>query len=451
MRIIKVGRIFFSIILFFFYADFSFSQQRDTLVLTLESAVSMALENNWDVLISQKDIQKSEAQISEAYSNAFPRLELTANYARNIKLPVLFIPPNTPFNPSGETQTFELGSKNSVDAGITLSQVLYSQKVNTAIQIAGEYSEYSKTGTAATKQQVTLAVKRTFYTILLARELVKVSMQNYNAAKANFDNVELMFKKGAASEYDYLRSEVQVANAQPMLLQSENGLDLALSSLKNLCAIEINKPVEIRGEFVFKEVPQEEILAVSSKAVENNPLVKQLKIQESLLDKNVLVERSDYFPTLALFGQYQYQTQDNSFRIKDYKWANNIMVGLQVSYLLFDGFGRSARIEQAIIDKEKVGLGLRKLEEGLKVQVIQAEMKMDEAKKRITAQEKSLQQADKALKIAMTRYKSGVGTQLEIIDTQAALTFAQTNYSQAVYDYLIAKSDWEFAVSTSLD
>ncbi len=451
MKIIKEGRIFFGIILLFIHANFAFSQQRDTLFLTLDGAIAMALENNWDILISQKDIQKSEEQINETYSNAFPRLEFTGNYSRNIKLPVLFLPPNTAFNPSSETQTFELGSKNSIDAGLTLTQVLYSQKVNTAIQIAGEYSDYSKTGNAATKQQITLAVKKTFYTILLAKELVKVSKQNYNAAKANFENVEKMFKQGAASEYDYLRSEVQVANASPMLLQSENNLNLALSSLKNLLAVDINLPVDVKGEFAYKEVPHEEIMTVSSNAVDNNPLVKQLRIQESLLDKNIIIQRADNFPTLALFGQYQYQTQDNYFRIKDYKWANSIMVGLQLSYLLFDGFGRSARIEQAIIDKEKIGLGLRKLEEGLKVQVIQAEMKMDEAKKRIAAQGMSLQQADKALKIAMTRYKSGVGTQLEIIDTQAALTYAQTNYSQAVYDYLIAKSDWEFAVSNSLN
>ncbi len=451
MKIIKEGRIIFGIILLFLHANLAFSQQRDTLVLSLDGAISTALENNWDVLISQKDIQKSEEQISEAYSNAFPRLEFTGNYSRNIKLPVLFLPPNTAFNPSSETQTFELGSKNSIDAGLTLTQVLYNQKVNTAIQIAGEYSDYSKTGNAATKQQIILAVKKTFYTILLAKELVKVSKQNYNAAKANFENVEMMFKQGAASEYDYLRSEVQVANAAPMLLQSQNSLDLALSSLKNLLAIDINLPIDVKGEFVYKEVPQKEILLVGSKAVENNPLVRQLRIQESLLDKNIVVQQADNFPTLSLFGQYLYQTQDNYFRIKDYKWANSIMVGLQISYLLFDGFGRNARIEQAIIDKEKAGLGLRKLEEGLKVQVIQAEMKMDEAKKRIAAQEKSLQQADKALKIAMTRYKSGVGTQLEIIDTQAALTYTQTNYSQAVYDYLIAKSDWEFAVSTSLN
>jgi outer membrane protein TolC len=80
---------------------------------------------------------------------------------------------------------------------------------------------------------------------------------------------------------------------------------------------------------------------------------------------------------------------------------------------------------------------------------MQAIMNMDEAKKRIDAQSKSLEQAEKAQKIAQTRYKNGVGTQLELIDTQAAMTMAHTNYAQAVYDYLVAKAEWENAVSLS--
>jgi len=451
MKSCKKGIILLSVLLSFFINNVNFAQVKDTLVLNLKDAVSKALENNWDIQLSKKDIEKSQEQINEAYSNAFPRLDFTGNYTRNIKLPVLFIPPDNAFNPSSSTIAMELGSKNSFTGTLGVTQVLYNQKVNTAIKIAGEFSEYSKTGNQATREQVTLSVKKIFYTILLARELVKVNKQNYEAAKANYDNVSLLYKQGAVSEYDFLRSEVQVANIQPMLIEAENDLELAKSSLKNLLAIDVNQPVDVKGDFVFEEVSEEVIKEAGTDAINKNPLVRQLVIQESLLDKNITVERSDFYPTLSFFGQYAFQTQDNTLKIGHYLWPQSFMVGLQLSYLLFDGFGRTSRIQQAIIDKEKVGLGRRKLEEGLKVQILQAQMKMEESKKRIQAQQKSLQQADKALKIAQTRYKSGVGTQLEIIDTQAALTIAQTNYSQAIYDYLVARSDWEYTTSVNLN
>lgn len=424
-----------------------FAQNKDTLYLSLHDAVAMALEKNWDVKLSEKDIQKAQEQIDEAYANAFPRLNLQGTYIRNIKLPVLFLPPNTAFNPTSQTQTLELGSKNSYDAALTLSQVLYSQKVNTAIKIAGEYADYASLGKEATEQQIVLTVKKSFYTILLTKKLVKVALQNFDAAKANYENVSALYKQGAASEYDFLRSEVQVSNVQPMLIQAKNGLELSKIALKNILNVPMDQPVEISGKFEYKKIESEIMDETSNSAIFNNPLVKQLKVQESLLDKNILVQRADYFPTLSFFGQYDFQTQDNTYRLKNYKWVETFMVGLRLDYTLFDGFGRSARIQQAIIDKEKVELGRRKLEEGIKVQILQSRKKMEESEKKIAAQEKSLEQADKALKIAETRYKSGVGTQLEIIDTQAAYTFAQTNYSQAIYDYLIAQADWEYYVS----
>lgn len=423
------------------------TDNNSVLKLTLQDALNIAITNNWDMKIAQKEIRKSEEQIDEAYSNAYPRIEFSGTYIRNIKMPVMFIPPNSLINPTPETQTFELGSKNSYDATFKLSQVIYSQKVNTAIKIADDYSEFTKVGTKATKNEIVLNVKKAFYGILLMRELVKVAEQGYEVAKANYDNVALLYKQGVASEYDYLRAEVQLANTQPQLIQAKNGYELSKNYLKNLLSLDLNKNVEIIGEFKFEEIPASLLLETGADIITNNPLVKQLSIQSSMLEKNITIEKSEYYPTLAFFGQYSYQSQDNSFTFSNYKWAQSFLVGLQLSYPIFDGFRRGARIEQAIIEKDKVDLTKRKVEEALRIQILQAEMKMDEAKKRIFAQEKNLLQAEKTLKIAQTRFKSGVGTQLELIDTQAALTFAKTNYAQAVYDYLVAKTEWEFAVS----
>ncbi len=439
--------IFISILTLSFICASKVSAQHDTLSYTLEQAIAKALADNWDVQLAQKDINRSQEQISEAYSNAFPRIDFTGNYTRNILLPVLFIPPNNPFNPTPNTETIELGSKNSFAGTLGLTQVLYSQKVNTAIKIAGEYANYSEAGSKATKQSIALSIKRAFYSILMAEQIVNVTQRSYESAKSNYENVTALFKQGVSSQFDLLRSEVQLANVQPALIQAENNLELAKSVLKNLLTIDIKTPIKIVGDFSYHEVPQEKVVNAVSNSVNNNPLVQQLRIQESLLDKNIIIQRADYFPTLAFFGQYQYQSQDNTWNVKNYNWAKSFMVGLQLSYTLFDGFGRGARVEQAIIDKEKVAIGRSKLEEGLKVQVQQSLLKMEESKKRIDAQEKSLSQADTALKIAETRYKNGIGTQLEIIDTETALTMAQTNYYQAIYDFLIAKSEWEYAVS----
>ncbi len=231
------------------------------------------------------------------------------------------------------------------------------------------------------------------------------------------------------------------------MIQTENNLTLSVNYLKSLLSIDISTPVEVKGAFEFAKEDSVLIEETSSMALNNSPFLRQLELQESLLDKSYVIEKSEYFPTLALFGQYSYQTQDNTFQFSNYKWAESMLIGLQLSYTLFDGFRRGARMEQALIDRQKVSLTRRKVEEGLRIQVLQARLKMKEAEKKIFAQEKNLKQAEKTVSIAQTRFKNGIGTQLELIDTQTALTFAATNQAQAVYEYLIAKADWEYAVS----
>lgn len=181
-------------------------------------------------------------------------------------------------------------------------------------------------------------------------------------------------------------------------------------------------------------------------ALTTNPSILQLSLQESLLEKNISIAGANYFPTLSLVGAYQWQTQDNTFLFRNYNWATLFSVGLQLSYPLFDGFKTSQRVQEASADWEKVRYTRLKAEEGLSIQIQSAELKMAEAKKRIAGQDKNIEQAQKAVRIAQTRFSSGVGTQLELLDAQVAMTRAQTNYAQARYDYLVAKAEWQYAV-----
>jgi outer membrane protein len=425
--------------------------QAQPLVLTLEQAISLALERNRDVLIAEQDRYKADAQIGEAKSGAFPQLFLSGQYARNVKTPVLFLPPGPPFNNTGSVMTIKLGSDNSYTAGLQLSQTLFSPKLKTAINMAEDYQEFTEKSYEGTSQDVVLSVKKAFYGVLLAQRLVDVSREGLEVARADYENVKSLYNHGAAAEYDFLRAEVQVASTEPMLIQAENNLELAKNALKNILAVDLKQDIEVKGEFIYAETPADLVQQANSAALEKNPTIQQLALQESILEKNISIERADYLPTLSLFGSYQWQTQDNSFQFGNYNWAQSFVLGLQVSYPIFNGFRTSARTEQASIDRQKIQYTRLKAEEGLKIQILQAQLKMEEARKRIAAQEKSISQAEKALTIAQTRYKSGVGTQLELLDTQAALTRTQTNYAQAVYDFLIAKAEWERAVGWNQD
>jgi outer membrane protein TolC len=416
------------------------------MTLTLQQALALALEHNRDILIADQERYRADAQISEARSGAFPQLSLAGTYSRYIQKPVLFLPPNSPINPSNATAKFELGSDNSYTMGATLSQALYSRKVGMALEIASTYRDFAEQSYRATAQDVTLAVKEAFYGVRLAEQLVAANRQGLEVVRANFENVQAQYKHGAAAEFDLLRAEVELANTEPLVISAENNLVLAKNALKNLLTIPLDQDLVVQGGFEFEEVSPVVMTAAEQDVLMKNPAIIGLNLQESMLEKNISIERANYFPTLSLIGAYQWQTQDNTFQFKNYNWAQTLSVGLQLSMSLFDGLRTGARIEQAQVDYQKIHLTRLKAEEGIRIGAQSAALKMAEARKRIQGQEKSIDQAQKAVRIAQTRYKSGVGTQLELLDTQVAMTRAQTNYAVAVYDYLVARAAWQYAV-----
>ena len=418
----------------------------ERMVLTLDKAITLALEQNRDVMVAEQERYRSEAQISEAWSGALPQIGISGQYIRNIKPQVLFLPPNNIFNPTDQTEVFTLGASNAYTLGASIAQPLYSRKVGLALDIAHTYREYTDEAFHATTQEVTLAVKKAYYGVLLCAKLVEANRQGLDVVRANCENIRSQYNHGSAAEYDLLRAEVELANTEPGLISAENNLLLARNALKTLLAIPLETDIDVRGEFTFEEVAPRVLEESRESALVNNPLVAGLKLRESLLEMKISIERADYFPSLSLFGSYQYQSQDNTFNFNRYLWANSLSVGLQLSYTIFNGFGTDARAEQASIDHQEAHYQRLKAEEGLRVQVQSAELKMVEARKRIEGQQKNIEQAEKAVHIAQTRYRSGVGTQLELLDSQVAMTRAQTNYAQAIYDFLVAKADWTSAV-----
>jgi outer membrane protein len=416
------------------------------MVLTLDSAIALARINNRDLLIADQNRSRADAQIDEAWADALPQFSISGSYSRNILVPVFFVSPNTPMNPTKETAKFVIGSKNSYQAGVQVSQPLFSRKVGVALDIANDYREYSEQAYQSTEQGVELTVKRAFYTILLAQQLVSANRQGLEVVKANLENVESLYRHGSAAEYDLLRAQVQLANTEPLLTSAENGLALAKNALKNLLALPMEQDVDVTGEFKFDRVPEETLELARRNALASNPSIAQLALQESMMEKNIEIAQAAYFPTLSLVGAYRWLTEDNSFEFADYNWAQTMNVGVVLSFTVFDGFRTSARAQQAIIDRQKVRLARLEAEGGLKIQIQSTELNMVEARKRMEGLERSIEQAQKAVSIAQTRFRSGVGTQLELLDTQVAMTRVQTTYAQAVYDYNVARAEWEYSV-----
>jgi outer membrane protein TolC len=208
------------------------------------------------------------------------------------------------------------------------------------------------------------------------------------------------------------------------------------------------EPIDVQGELRFEPVDPVLLENASTLAVENNAGLRALEDQMRVNEKLVTIYKSESLPTLAAFGDYQWQAQNEHLgRISTNDFVRSSQVGVQLSLNLFNGLQTSSRVDQARVDMMTTQQQLSMAKDGMLTNTQNIRFRLDEARKRIESQTSTVEQAEKGYSIATVRYQDGSGTQLEVNDADLALMRARVNRVQAMYDYLVAAADLEQALS----
>jgi len=148
-------------------------------------------------------------------------------------------------------------------------------------------------------------------------------------------------------------------------------------------------------------------------------------------------------PSLAAFGNYQFQSQANDFNFSDYEWVSTASAGLQLQIPIFQGFAKRYREQQVLVGIDKLKIQQDYLNRNLTIQAQNSLIRMKSFAEQIVSSKEGIALAEKGYSIAQTRYKTGSGTYLELNDAEVALLQAKSNYNQAIFDYLQAKVEFE--------
>jgi outer membrane protein TolC len=410
--------------------------------LTLDRAITIAIQNNPYLEASRLEVDRSDAVVREAWGTAMPRIDLTANYTHALKKPVFFLPDF--LNPgSGNIIPIEIGATHSVDMIFYGEQILFDAAVFIGVGAAKTYSQASREGFRASQLDVVTNTRNAFYGVLVAKEVVALMRENIQYSQENLDNVRILYDQGLVSEYDRLRAEVTVENIRPELINAENAFLVAINNLKNAIGISYDTEIQVEGKLDYQPVP-DSLIATAQKAVlESNASLAALRLQAEVNDAIASVQRTYYLPTVSAFGNYVYQAQKNAFTLSTNDFITSSVIGLTFRLNIFEGFQTNARVEQAELEYRKTQEQVQSLELGLQTATEKAILELNKARQRIESQGRTVEQAERGHKIATTRYNSGQGTQLEVNDAQLALATAKVNRIEAVFQYTIATNELE--------
>lgn len=428
----------------------------ESVTLTIEKAVELALANNIEMQNARQDFFRAQAQRREAKATAYPVITTFAQQthypslaAQPFDFPIPFgvldengIPVPITDDPTHQQTDIipievnvSFGTDYQLVYGFNVTQPIFDGRVLAALRSANVYGDLAQASLDVSRLRVIEQTKITFYRVLLSEHVVDVMKSSLKLIEQNQRDTEALYKLGKAAEFDLIRVDVQVANQVSQISNARKTAALAEAGLKRVCGLKQRADISVVGDIAIQssELPNYEELMV--KLFQHQPLLTQLEANNKLMKENILLQKSEFMPSLALTGSYQQLLPYNrgNFDLGDFRKATSI--GLSMNFPLFNGFGSVARVQQARADFKKSEYRLEDVKENLLVELSNLYLTLEEARNRIEAGIKSVKQANRGVEIAQELYSRGMTTQLQVMDANNARNQAELGLAQAYFEY----------------
>ncbi|MCS6771470.1 MAG: efflux RND transporter permease subunit [Kiritimatiellae bacterium] len=391
----------------------------------LARCLDTAVAQNYEILSARERLRQQSGSVIEAEGRRIPNIRISGMYQEEAE------DLGMPGKKNDATWNLGLEAVQSLYAGGSLAASSQARKLE---------EEAARLELQSVINNVLLEVRERFYAVLLARSQVRVQEQNVELLQEELQSAKNKLEAGAVSPFNVLRAEVALANGYPPLIRARNDYRLALEELARVLgfpppAAGQEATLDVVGELSFDSF-QTSLAEARALAFANRPELKRLALLREARARDLRAAKGSYQPQLNAFAGYQYQSDPMS----EDRWENvdGWRAGLMLNWNLFDGQQTRGRILQAASALEQTRLAEEKARLDIDVEVRRAYSSFVEAQELVTATRKVVEQAEESLRLARSRFDVGAATQLDVLQSQQALTQARDNEVQALFSYNVA-------------
>lgn len=452
----------------------SYAQQ----VLTLDSCRALALANNKELRISQEKVNAAHYEKKAAFTNYLPKIDLTGGYMRTQKeisllsdaqkqsignmgtnlgnqlqqlvaanpglaaglqelLPGAVAGLTDGLNGVGQglVDAFRTDTRNMTVGAATLTQPLFMGGKIIAYNKITKYAERLAESQHATgMQDLILQTDQVYWQIISLVNKKKLAENFLELVQKLDSDVDKMIKEGVATKADGLSVKVKVNEAEMMLTQVDNGLNLSKMLLCQLCGLPLETDFQLADESM-KDLPLPNTYTEAnvSTALSNREELKSLELASEIYRQKVNVVRADFLPSVALTANYLVTNPSlvNGFENKlRGMWAAGIVVKIPVFHWGEGIYKVKAAKAEANIARYK----LEDIKEKVELQVTQNSYKVNESTKKLALAEKNMEKAEENLRYANLGFKEGVIPTSNVLEAQTAWFSAQAGKIDAQID-----------------
>ncbi|MGO8927786.1 MAG: TolC family protein [Limisphaerales bacterium] len=408
--------------------------------LSLADAVNLALQRNPNILRAQKDLEAAQGIVIQTRAIAIPKVSLAGNYSAAEPSDV-----DTITSPS-----LTFGNDQNWATQLKLVQSLYEGgRIMSALRVARLTKERSLLDYQTAVANTVVEVQVAYYDVLLALQQITVQEASVELLARELADTTRRYNAGTVPRFNVLRAEVELANARPRLSRARNSYRIAKNNLVNQLGFNVPKetmddiPLTLAGK-LEAEPYQIELSSAIALALERRTELGSLRKTQALRNEDIVNAKSAYKPSLQAFGGYDVHNSILSQDITDEK--NGWIAGVQMTWSLFDGRRTQGKVKEATALYERAGVEFDDTARRIELEVRTAHSNFTEADEVLKSQEKVLEEAEEALRLARARNEAGTGTQLDVLSAQTALTEARTTQIEALHDYSVARARLERAI-----
>lgn len=403
-------------------------------LLTLDKAIEIALADNPTILIADQQIQLKEVSKKEAWQALLPGADLsgTVQYtalAAEMKL---------------NGQSFKMGKDDTYtwNGQVQVSLPVYAPAVYATMNLTKTDLMNALEQSRSSKLDLVNQVTKAYYMLILAQDSYDALERSYEQSQRNYELINEMYKLGGVSEYDKISSEVQMRSMQPPVISARNAINLAKLQLKVLMGVTYDIDIYTDDNLGnYEDQLSANIMKAENYSLENNTSLRQLKLNEEMLQQTLKIQKTNFLPTLALVGSYAFQSLYNdNLRIGHYDWGQSSSLVLSLSMPIYRA-SNFTKMKSTRLQISQLAENRKYTEQQLSMQVQSYIDNMNATVEQVASNKEAVMQAEKGCDIAKKRYAIGGGTILELNNSEVAVVTAKLTYSQAVYDYLAAKAD----------
>ncbi len=408
---------------------------------SLQQCIDYALSHQSSYLNAQIDEEISKRKVQEILGLSMPQISASGGLNDFIEIPTSLLPGEVFGAPAGTYIPVKFGTQYSANGGLEVGQLIADGQYFVAIQATKALKEFTSKSTQRTKIETITTVTKAYYNALIADKRIELLNSNVDRISKLASDSKIMYDNGFIEQLDLDRINITFTNLKTEQDKISKLVNLSKYLLMYQMGMDVNSTLTLTD--TLKPMNFESVLTVSFNPQDRIEM-QLLNTAESLYKLDAKRYKVAYFPSIYAFGSYSYQAQSNEFNLfgSGQKWYPTGIVGLKISVPIFDGLQKTRKIQQVNLNLQKNSNDQLNLTNGLTLQYMNAKTQLQNATQSLQSQDDNMKLAERVYNTTKSKYEQGVGSNTDLLNAQSALKESQTNYLSALYDAMIAQTDY---------